>query len=187
MKNILSLLIFLLPCLTFAQKKSIDGFMDIPFGSDSATVKAAVLAKGGKQVDSLCTKNELVFSNFSLSQRPVSYLFVDFVKNKAYKAMFSFKYSDNDILYAYDDLVSDITAVYGKPFEADNYPEFRSTAAKIRKVWSKDIVIKTIWIAKNKNGMGLEIEPFDESLTLTLLYEDTSLEKIVDNKRQSDL
>jgi len=47
-KYLLISILFLLPFCVLAQsKKSIDGFMDIPFGSDSATVKAAVLAKGG--------------------------------------------------------------------------------------------------------------------------------------------
>ena len=187
MKKILFLLILLLPCLAFAQKKSIDGFMDIPFGSDSATVKAAVLAKGGRQIDSLCTKNELTFSDFSLSQRPVFRLLVEFVKNKAYQAIFSFEYSDNDILDEYDSLAHDITAVYGKPFEVDNYPEFRSTDAKIRKIWSKDIIVKTIWLAKNKNAIGVQIEPVGQSLILVLFYGDTSLTKMVSDKRRADL
>ena len=67
MKKALFFLIFLFPCFSFAQKKSIDGFMDIPFGSDSATVKAAVFAKGGKQIASFSSKNELIFSNLSLN------------------------------------------------------------------------------------------------------------------------
>lgn len=187
MKNAIFLLLFLFPCLTFAQKKSIDGFMDIPFGSDSATVKAAILAKGGKQIDSLCTKNELTFSNFSLNQRPIFRLIVDFVENKVYQAIYSFEYSDNDILDEYDGLAHDIAAVYGKPFKVDNYPEFRSLAVKIRKIRSKDIMIRTTWVAKNKNAMGVLIEPVGQSLMLILFYSDTSLTKTVDDKRRSDL
>jgi len=187
MKKIFFLLIFLVPCLAFAQKKSIDGFMDIPFGSDPATVKAMVLAKGGKQVDSLCTKNELTFSNFSLNQRPVFRLIVDFVGNKVYQAIYSFEYSDNDILDEYDGLAHDITAVYGKPFKTENYPEFRSLAAKIRKIRSNDIIVRTTWVAKNKNAMGVLVEPVGQSLMLILFYSDTALNKTVDDKRQSDL
>src|SRR6202000_1652435 len=79
-------ILFLLPfCLSAQSKKSIDSFMDIPFGSDSATVKAAIIAKGGSiRSDSQLDKGELEFVNFPMSQRHVSFLLVKFVNNKAY-------------------------------------------------------------------------------------------------------
>src|ERR1700743_1853220 len=141
MKKNLFILLYLLPCLTFAQKKSIDGFMDIPFGSDSATVKAAIAAKGGIISNKNSEKDLLSFDGLSLDQRPVTDCIVRFVDNKAFDAYFYFEYADDNILISYDSLVKDITAIYGKPESASNFPEFRSTVAKIRKIRAKDIYI----------------------------------------------
>jgi len=60
MKKTLFFLVFLFPCLAIAQKKSIDGFMDIPFGSDSATVKAKDALICSKFI---VLRNEHIFCN----------------------------------------------------------------------------------------------------------------------------
>lgn len=185
MKNILFLLAFL-PCLAFAQKKSIDGFMDIPFGSDSASVKAAILAKGGTQVDSLCQKDRLVFTNISLSQRPVSYLSVFFVGNKAYDVFFHFTDIGDNILSYYDNLAADITAVYGKAAQVANAPGYNNTE-KIRKLQSGNITVKTIWQSKNRNVILLHITPDGNSLMIELQYQDSTLWEVAASKRRSDL
>ena len=186
MKTVLFLILFLLPCLVFAQKKSIDGFMDIPFGSDSATVKAAVFAKGGVRIDTLCKKDELSFSNFSMSGRPVYSLNVFFVNNKAYDAFFHFADTGDNILSYYDDMVADVKAIYGKPAETDNAPGLSNTV-KIRKLQSGNIAVKTIWISKNKNGIVVQIVPLDQYLMLELSYQDSDLWDLKAAKRRSDL
>lgn len=186
MKRILFLCIFLFPCLAFAQKKSIDGFMDIPFGSDSLTVKAAVLEKGGRQIDSLSKKGELVFTNLSLGQRPVSYLSVYFVNNKAYDAFFHFTDTGDNILSYYDDLATDITATYGRPAEIANASGYSNTE-KIAKLLFGNIEVKTIWQAKNKNAILLHIVPENNSLIIELRYQNSALWDLAAAKRRSDL
>lgn len=180
-------ILFLLPYLAVAQgKKSIDGFMDIPFGSDSATVKAAVFAKGGIKDDALTEKDFLAFSNFLLGQKSVKNFFVKLVDNKAFDASFFFQYSDSEILVSYDNLVEDITAIYGKPASADNFPEFRSSAAKIRKIRARDIAVQTIWQSKNNTAISIKIEPVNQFLMVVLRYEDGTLFEIDAAKRRSD-
>jgi hypothetical protein len=184
----LILILFLLPCLAFTQtKKSIDSFMDIPLGSDSVTVKAAILAKGGAQNIALSKKDLLVFDNFSLSRRPVRELVVKFVNNKAFDAFFYFLYSDTEILDSYDNLVSDIAAVYGKPAAADNYTQFSKSAVRIRKIRAQDIIMQTVWLSKNKNAISVKIQPIDQFLMLMLTYEDGTLFAVDAAKKRSDL
>jgi hypothetical protein len=186
MKKIVFVLIILFPCLAFAQKKSIDSFMDIPFGSDSATVIAAVVAKSGIRVDSLCKKNKLVFTKLSLGQRPVSYLSVYFVNNKAYDAFFHFTDTGDTILSYYDDLATDITGIYGKAAEVANAPGYSNTE-KIAKLLFGNIEVKTIWQAKNKNAILLHIVPEHNSLIIELRYESSALWDLAAAKRRSDL
>lgn len=188
MKRNLFLLLFLLPCLAFAQsKKSIDGFMDIPFGSDSATVKATVLAKGGTQIDTLSKKDMLAFSGFSVSGRPVFVASIFFINNKACDAFFAFTDADDDILSYYDSLVSDIKVIYGKPKEVDDVPGLINTA-KIRKIKSGNIVIRTMWQSKNKNTIDVQIIPAnDQSLNVILEYRNDDLWNEAAAKRRSDL
>lgn len=186
MKKYLISILFLLPCLTFAQKKSIDGFMDIPFGSDSATVKAAVFAKGGTKNERLSEKDDLMFSNFSMSARPVTSFFVKFVNNKAFEGTFYFNYSEDVILPSYDNLVTDLTAVYGKPAEVDNFDDLNNTA-KIWKLKSGNIIIKTAWQSKNKNTIVLSISPVGQLLMIQLDYQDSDLYDLNAAKRRTDL
>src|ERR1700743_1393470 len=173
-KYLLIPILFLMPYLALAQKKSIDGFMDIPFGSDSATVKAAVLTKGGKQEYGQSQKDFLSFNGFSLTETPVQDFIVKFTNNKAYDAFFYFAYSDDNILAAYNGLVTDVTAVYGKPIEANNFDDLSNTT-RIWKLKSGNIVIKTLWVSKNKNSVSITITPINQSLLLLLRYQDDSL------------
>ena len=182
----LILILFLLPYLASAQKKSIDGFMDIPFGSDSATVKAVALAKGGVKLSEFTKKDQLGFSNLTLSQRPVLEFIVRFVDNKASDGYFFFEYDDDIILESYNNLIGDITAVYGKPSETNNFDDLNNTN-KIKKLRSGNIVIKTVWISKNKNAISLTITPIGQSLQLMLRYEDDSLLDVAAVKRRADL
>jgi hypothetical protein len=186
-KYVFILILFLLPCFLLAQgKKSIDGFMDIPFGSDSATVKAAVLTKGGIKNDTLTEKDMLGFSNFALSQRPVRYFFVKFVDNKAFDADFYFLRSDDLVLSLYNNLVTDITSIYGKPAQIKNFNELSNTS-KLRKIRSGNIKIETIWQSKNKNTISIEIKSEDPVLIVILSYQDSDLFDLYNAKRRSDL
>jgi hypothetical protein len=183
----ISILLSLPFCLSAQSKKSIDGFMDISFGSDSVTVKAAVIAKRGTQKPiPLPDKNKIGFTDFSMSQRQVNELYVNFVDNKAYNAFFFFHEDTDSILNSYDGFVADLTAVYGKPKEAHDFNELSNTN-KIRKLLAGNIVIETMWQSKNKNTITLTITPLGQSLELMLRYEDSSLFELNAAKRRSDL
>ena len=184
MKKALLIFLFLLPYLAFAQKKSIDGFLDIPFGSDSATVKATVLAKGGIRNLDTSVKN-MGFSKVSLGKRLSQYLYVRLVDNKAFEAIFYFQEGD-DLLDTYNSLVTDITAVYGKPIKINNFDELSNTM-KLKKAMLGNIKIQTLWQSKNKNTISVEINKIGQILYLVLDYQDDALFDVYDAKRRSDL
>lgn len=160
--------------------------MDIPFGSDSATVKAAVLAKGGVKDDTSSHKDLLKFHNFSMSDRIVGDFTVLFVDNKAYDAFFYFPYNDADILSAYDNLVADLKAIYGNPDSYENGGEQANTA-KVRKLRSGNLLIHTTWISKNKNAISVSVVVINQILNVSLRYEDGPLYNVNAAKRRSDL
>src|ERR1700744_3180662 len=149
--------------------------MDIPFGSDSATVKNAMIAKGAVKIDSLSEKGISAFGGFSMSGRKVLYLFVHFVDNKAYEAYFLFnEFSDSDALTYYDRFSNDITAVYGK---GDMTSDFGSTnnSYRIKQLELGNASCNTVWSSKNKNAIKLSFVPFNRSIQIFLDYQDTAL------------
>jgi hypothetical protein len=187
-KNLLLTIFCLIPLLAFSQKKSIDGFLDIPFGSDSATVKTALTAKGGIKNDTFSHKDFLVFNGLTLSGRKVFVLKVSFVDNKAYQADFIFNdYSESDVLQYYVNLSTDIEAVYGKGDITYDFGDSNNTT-RIRRLKSGNASCKTIWQTKNKNTILLTFLPVDNTLLdIELLYRSSSLWDIYAAKKRSDL
>jgi len=188
MKKIILLLLFAIPLSVFSQsKKSIDGFLDIPFGSDSATVKKAIEAKGGVKIDSFYKKDMLGYTGFVFSGRKVLGCLIKFVDNKAYEADFTFAdFSEDNALSYYDDFSSDITAVYGKGDFTNNFND-SNKPMRIRRLKSGSEFCKTWWLSKNKNAILLEFHPVDQSLQVLLQYQDTELWSIYAAKRRSEL
>jgi len=136
--------------------------------------------------DTLSKKDILVFSNFSLSNRSVSSLKVYFVNNKAFDALFYFSYDDADIFSNCDNLVTDLTAIYGKP-DSYNTGGQMSNTAKIRKIRAGNVNVNFAWISKNKNAISVNIELVNQMLTVCLRYEDGPLYDLDAAKRRSDL
>jgi hypothetical protein len=192
MKKILLLLLFVIPLTTFSQsKKSIDGFLDIPFGSDSATVKNALIAKGGIRIDSVCKKDLLEFTGLTIGGRKALGCIVKFVDNKVYQADFVFNDFDqisdgNSPLVYYDNFATDITAVYGKGQMSNNFGDVSNTV-RIRRLISGNASVQTIWESKNKNSLSLFFQSVNQSLLLTLEYQDSTLWDVNAAKRRSDL
>jgi len=188
MKKLLLLLIITMPLIAFSQgKKSIDGFLDIPFGSDSITVKNAIAAKGGKQIDSLSRKDSPVFAGFTVSGREVGCV-IKFVDNKAYEADFIFVVSPEDeVLDFYDNLRNDINAVYGKGILTNNFRDSENNRTRIRMLKSGNQFCTTLWRSKNKNAASLEFQSTVHSLNVMLVYQDAALFSLVQSRRRSDL
>lgn len=187
MKKLLLLFILILPLTAFSQKKSIDGFLDIPFGSDSATVKSVLISKGATRVNALCTKDELVYFDFEFSGRKVFACAVKFVDDRAYEADLIFSdFADKQLLDYYDDLAADITAVYGKGTLTNNFGKM-DNPQRIRGIKSGSASCQTLWQSKNGNAVQLKMIYSKPNLQIALQYQDSALWNLVAAKRRSDL
>ncbi|MFI5162934.1 MAG: hypothetical protein ACHQHN_16755 [Sphingobacteriales bacterium] len=188
MKKILFIVIlFLAPFYSFSQnKKSIDSFIDIPFGSDSATVKAMIAAKNGVKNDAISRKDYIIFTGLSIGGHRTAMLGVKFVNNKAYEAGFMFSdFKEDDILTYYDTFCTDITAVYGKGTMTNNFGN-SNNMLRILKLKSGNATCSTVWESKNKNTISLTFRPIDQSLYVLLLYQDGVLWDLNAAERRSD-
>jgi hypothetical protein len=186
-KHFLFSILCLIPFLAFSQKKSIDGFLDISFGSDSATVKAAMTTRGAVR-DTQSKRDLLVYNNFIMSDRKVAYAFFYFLNNKAYEAFFVFTsdFTENDIFSYYDNFSSDITAVYGKGEMTNNF--VNNNSINLRRLKEGNASCKTDWVSKNKNAIELSFRALDhQDVQIILDYQDTELYNMIINKRRSDL
>lgn len=188
MKKLLLLFILILPLTVFSQKKSIDGFLDIPFGSDSVTVIKTLLSKGSKKVGSLSNEGVMKFTGFEFSDRKAFECEVRFVDNKAYQLNLSFTdFDEKDVLYYYDNFSNDITSVYGNGILADNFGD-ENDLTKIRRLKLGSNFVHTTWQAKNKNTVRIQIVTDDQqSLLIMLEYQDNDLWMVNAAKRRADL
>jgi hypothetical protein len=188
MKKALLLFIFIIPLTVFSQSKiSIDGFLNMPFGSDSATVKKVLLSKGATENYSLTEKDILVFKNFIFNDRIVFACLVKFVNNKAFEADFLFSdFTESGALSYYDSLSSDIAAVYGNGEFTSNFRESESSSTRIRRLKSGEDVCKTLWQSENNNVIALEFQNTDYTLSIKLIYQDEALLNTSRAKKISD-
>jgi len=166
MKKALLLFILIIPVAALSQTtKPIDGFMTVPFGSDSALVKKAFLSKGAKEDYSVTTKDFIGFKDFIFSDRKVSLCIVKFFNNKAYEADFIFRDFDQDnALSYYDDLAGDISAVYGQGELTNNFGKSETNSYRIIHLQEGDETAKTLWMSDNSHGLTLEFLRLDNSL-----------------------
>ena len=182
------ILLALFPLLVFAQrKKSIDGFLDIPFGSDSVTVKNEIVKRGGIKIDSLSEKDMLSFSGLTLANRKTLFCVVKFVDNKAYEADLGFADFDqmNSLSY-YDDLAEDIAAVYGAGQTSNNFGN-SNNEKRIKRLIAGSAFGQTVWRTKNKNTIFLYFQSINGSLQIILQYQDHGLWNLNSSKRRSSL
>lgn len=115
MKKTLLITLLLIPFLGISQsKKPIEGFLGIKFGSTKAAVLAAMKAKGAVLNKTNSGINNLDFDNVKLGHRLAVDFDIKFIKDKAFSAVFAFKAEeDPKTIEYYNDLVSDINAIYG--------------------------------------------------------------------------
>ncbi|MGZ3752282.1 MAG: hypothetical protein ACXVAU_13460, partial [Mucilaginibacter sp.] len=115
-KNLFVALLFLIPFCGFSQTtKPISGFLGVKFGSSKETVIAALKAKGAILDKANSHKDNLAFSNAKLGTRKATGLLVKFVNNKAFEADYFFDPEvEAHIINEYNELVADITRVYGE-------------------------------------------------------------------------
>lgn len=188
MKKLFLLFIIIIPFTAFAQsKKSIDGFFDIPFGSDSGTVKKVFLSKGATPDHTADEKDFVSFTNFIFSNRKVSVCLIKFVDNKAYEADFYFAdFIEKDILSYYDSLSDDIKAVYGKGDFSSNFSDSEDNTKRIWRLKSGNDASKWLWVSKNKNVIALQFQNINHFLHVELIYQDVALLNILLAKRRSD-
>jgi hypothetical protein len=188
MKNLFFvMLLSLIPFSVFSQsKKSIDGFLDIPFRSDSATVKAAIISRGGIRHDTVSHKDYLVFTGLTMSGRKVFFSDVRFVNNKAYQADFAFgDFNEKDILTYYENLSNDISAVYGNGTLTNNFTD-ADNSTRIQKLRSGSATCWTVWQSENKNTITLTYLLSDQVLYITLKYQCERLWLLNASKSKSD-
>jgi hypothetical protein len=188
MKKIFLLLLLIGPLGAFSQsKKSIEGFLNMPFGCTPVLVKMGFLERGSKQIDSLSNKDIMMFSGFDFSGRNALACAVKFVDSKSceYDVYFT-DFVESDILKYYDDLSADLTAVYGKGELQDSFGD-SNNPARIRRLKSGSASCITIWQSKNKNTVAIEIHPDNGLLEIILRYESADLWTLKVSKRRSDL
>jgi hypothetical protein len=115
MKKTLLIALLLIPIIGISQTtKPIEGFLSIKFGSSKADVMAAMEAKGGALIKG-STDDNLFFSNISLGHRAAQAFEVKLFNDKAYFGAFIFQpENEASTLGFYDNLVNDISDVYGK-------------------------------------------------------------------------
>jgi hypothetical protein len=175
MKKLTLITLLLIPFLAVSQTtKPIDGFLGIKFGSDAATVKAAMKAKGGVFLASKSTTEILQFTNVKLGHRASSLFAVKLIDNKAYEADFFFDPElEAKIIDEYDALASDLNDVYGKGTASKKFksPYTDGDGFEITAIKSGNAEYQTIW-ESGENTLSAEI---DSDMSIELTYQNGPL------------
>lgn len=179
MKHLTFITLLLIPFFGIAQTtKPINSFLRIKLGSSPAVVKAALKARGATIDQEFNTLEATGFKNVSLGNRPADVFVVRYVDNKVWEADFGFltKPEAKTIDY-YNDLVNDITGVYGAPNKVTKtfesvYKEEGGEAYAIDAIKTGNAEYKTLWVDSNNNTILIKIET---DLFITLQYQDYNL------------
>jgi hypothetical protein len=116
MKKILLIAFLIIPFIGFSQTtKPIDGVLGIKFGASKAATLAAIKTKGGIWDKQQSTASGMsVYKNVKFGRRTSIGVALSFYAGKFYSAVFLFKADDDPhTIDYYDDLVSDLSDVYG--------------------------------------------------------------------------
>jgi hypothetical protein len=178
MKRIILIAFLIFPFLGISQsKKPIDGFFGIKFGSDSATVKAIVLAKGGI-IDKKTSKNNyLVFNNITFASWKNVTLYVKFIDNKAYSGIFGFieDLEPKTIIENYKKLIREINKDYGPGKELRTFkdPFHDGDGRELEALATHNAEYQTIWEGNKHQNLIQAMIFVGETLMLT--YVDSAL------------
>jgi len=175
MKKLTFITLLLIPLLGMSQTpKPIEGFLGIKFGSDAATVKAAVKAKGGVLVASKSNAEELKFTGVKLGHRVSTLFAVKLINNKAYEADFVFEPElEAKIIDEYDALASDLNDVYGKGKASKKFksPYTDGDGFEITAIKSGNAEYQTFW----ESGENTLAEEIDSDVLILLTYQNGPL------------
>lgn len=179
MKRALLIILLLIPFFGISQtKKPIEGFLGIKFGSSKAAVIAAIKAKGGSMYPEGDEKKIILFRNVTLGTRETRVLFVKFIDNKAYEAIFILvpKLEPKTIEF-YNDVVSDINDVYGpgKAYKDFKSPYFEGDGHEISAISGGYADYETQWrsdLSDTSNSMEVSI---GSDLSISVRYQDGAL------------
>jgi hypothetical protein len=167
--------------------KPIDGFLGIKFGSSAAQVTEALKAKGAGLFPGP-TAESIAFGNISLANRKIATLFVHFVKDQAYEAVFVFKPDQEaKTIEYYNALVKDISDVYGlgKVSKKFKQPYSDGDGYEITAIKTGNADYLTNW-EDGANYMTVKIEPnATGELRVRLYYNDGKLVKIYNEQQKA--
>ncbi|MES2275483.1 MAG: hypothetical protein V4592_05645 [Bacteroidota bacterium] len=189
MKNLILITLLFVAFQGQAQSnKPIDGFLGIKFGSSAAQVTEALKAKSAV-VNTGQTAESIGFSNVTLGGRKVSTLFVHFINDKAYEALFMFRPElETQSIEYYNSLVKDIDGVYGagKPYKDFKKPYADGDGYEITAIKTGNANYETSW-ENGDNLAWVAILPRDERIVLRLTYRDGKLFQLyTDAKKQKN-
>lgn len=174
MKKLFLITLLIIPLYGISQTKPIESFLGIKFGSDAATVKAAIKAKGGLFLEKKSSGELLAFTNVKLGHRSSSFFAVKLINNKAFEADFFFDTTpEAKTIEAYNALVSDINDIYGKGESIKTFkqPYKDGDGFEITAIHSGNADYKTFW-ESGDNSMTAII---DDDLSIELTYQNGPL------------
>lgn len=178
MKKALLIVLLFVPFIGFSQTtKPIDGFLGIKFGSGKQAVIAALKARGGT-LDKASVKDNLGFDNIKLGHRETELLVVRFTNNKVFEADFHLKPQDDyHAIEYYNNLVSDLTNVYGKGNATKKFTSgFADGDGKeLGALLTGAAEYNTIWTDANNNAVDVTIIKEDGDLVVEIIYQDDAL------------
>ncbi len=148
-KSLLLAILFLIPFFGISQtSKSIDSFIGIKFGSNEETVKAAILAKGGKLSAEYSNSNLLEFITVSDGKRNNIGLSVKFYNDMAYEATLIYEVEGSEkIIPYYIRIVNDFNKIYGKGQSSKQFtpPYHDGDGNELKAIETSNAVYHTLW------------------------------------------
>lgn len=124
------LCVFVLLCSTSLFSQSLDGFMEIKFGSSPETVKKIILAKPNAELEKEHTKdNTLFFKGLTFAGREVLMIGFKFIDNKFYDAIVGLRVTSSTKIYElYKEIKTELNNKYF--VTTDEHEEYKSPYKK---------------------------------------------------------
>ncbi|RKR84903.1 hypothetical protein BDD43_5156 [Mucilaginibacter gracilis] len=168
------------------EKKSIDGFWGIPFGSSAETVKATMASKGGRFDKENSKADQLYFFDAVFTGRKTGAISASIIDNKFYQAGVSFpELEEIHIISTFDAMVSELSDVYGNPKIVKNFqePYKEGDGYEVQAIKLGKASYYAQWTTNNGNTIFVQISSKGR---ISLFYTDTALEKTKNAKKTND-
>ncbi|MES2275481.1 MAG: hypothetical protein V4592_05635 [Bacteroidota bacterium] len=187
MKNlVLIALLFVIFSAKAQTTKPIDGFLGIKFGSSAAQVTEALKARGAT-IKAGQTAASIGFLNLSLGNRKVATLYVHFVNDKAFEALFMFMPElEAQTIDYYNALVKDIEGVYGagKPYKNFKQPYTDGDGYEITAIKTGNANYETSWDSGDNTAWVSIVTNKDIPLIVRLVYSDSKLSQLYKDQQK---